>query len=65
MVDLDQENNLPPAHRLYSSYIEIGAGSEIARELWGQIPATMGEAYKKLVKIRAEYGDPSDDIEAL
>ena len=62
---MDQENHLPPAHRLYSSYIETGAGSEIARELWGQIPATMGEAYKKLVKIRAEYGDPSDEIEAL
>ncbi|TEU08430.1 hypothetical protein E3J20_08575, partial [Candidatus Bathyarchaeota archaeon] len=62
---MDQENHMPPAHRLYSSYIETGAGSEIARELWGQIPATMGEAYKKLVKIRAEYGDPSDEIEAL
>jgi hypothetical protein len=65
VVELDQNNHLPPAHRLYSSYIETGAGSEIAKELWGHIPATMGEAYKKLVKIRAEYGDPSDEIEAL
>ena len=60
-----QENHLPPAHRLYSSYIETGARSEFVKELWGRIPATMGKAYKQLVEIRAEYGDPSDEIEDL
>ena len=62
---MDQENHLPPAHRLYSSYIETGARSEFVKELWGRIPATMSEAYKQLVEIRTEYGDPSDEIEDL
>jgi hypothetical protein len=62
---LAQENHLPPAHRLYSSNVEDGARGHVAEELWGRIPATMGEAYKQLVEIRAEYGDPSDEIEDL
>ena len=62
---MDQENHLPPAHRLYSSYIETRVRSEFAEELWGRIPATMGDAYRLLVDIRGQYGPPSDEMEAL
>ncbi len=62
---MDQENNLPPAHRLYSSYIETGAKSEFVKELWGSIPATMGDAYRLLVEVRGQYGPSSDEMEAL
>ncbi len=62
---MDQENHLPPAHRLYSSYIETRAKSEFVKELWGRIPATMGDAFRLLVEARDQYGSLSDEIEAL
>jgi hypothetical protein len=65
VVELDQENNLPPAHRLYSSYIEKRERSEFVRELWGRIPTTARDAYRLLVEVRDQYGPPSDEMEAL
>lgn len=65
MVDLTQEDNSPPAHRLYTDYIESGARGETATELWGHIPATMGETYKLLRGIRDAYGSAPDELEDL
>ncbi len=65
MVDLTQEDNSPPAHRLYTDYIESGARGETATELWGRIPATMGETYKLLRGIREVYGSAPDELEDL
>ncbi len=65
MVDLTQEDNRPPAHRLYTEYVESGARGETATELWGRIPATMGNAYKLLGGIREAYGSAPDELEDL
>ncbi len=65
MVDLTQEDNCPAAHRLYTDYVESGARGETATELWGRIPATMGEAYRLLRGIREAYGSAPDEIEEL
>ena len=65
MVDLTQEDNRPPIHRLYTDYVESGVRGETATELWGRIPPTMGEAYKLLGGIREAYGSAPDEIEEL
>ncbi len=65
MVDLTQEDNSPPAHRLYTDYIESGARGETATVLWGRIPATMGKAYRLLGGIREVYGSAPDELEDL
>jgi len=65
VVDLTQEDNRPAAHRLYTEYVESGARGETATELWGRIPATMGEAYRLLRGIREAYGSAPDKIEEL
>ena len=65
VVDLTDEESGPPAHRLYTDYVESGARVEAATELWGNIPATMGEAYKLLGGIREAYGLAPDELEDL
>jgi hypothetical protein len=65
VVDLTQEESGPPAHRLYTDYLESGAQGETATELWGRIPATMGETYELLRGIREDYGSAPDGIEYL
>ncbi len=62
---MTQDENGPPAHRLYTDYVESGARGETATELWGQIPATMGETYKLLGGIREAYGSAPDELEGL
>jgi hypothetical protein len=65
VVVLTQEDSSSPAHRLYTDYVESGARGELATELWGRIPATMGEAYKLLGGIREAYGSVPDELEVL
>jgi hypothetical protein len=65
VVDLTQEESAPPVHRLYTDYVESGARGETATELWGNIPATMGEAYKLLEGIKKAYGPVPDELEDL
>jgi hypothetical protein len=65
VVDLTQEESDPPAHRLYTDYVETGALEETATELWGRIPTTMGEAYKLLEGFRKAYGTAPNEIEDL
>jgi hypothetical protein len=65
VVDLTQETSGPPAHRLYTDYVETGARGETATELWGSIPSTMGEANKLLGGIREAYGPIPDELEDL
>lgn len=62
---MTQEESSPPAHRLYTDYVESGARGETATELWGRIPATMGETYKLLGGIREAYGSAPDELEDL
>lgn len=62
---MTQEESSPPAHRLYTDYVESGARGETATELWGRIPATMGETYKLLRGIREAYGSAPDELEDL
>jgi len=64
-VDLTQEDNRPAAHRLYTEYVESGARGKTATDLWGRIPATMGEAYRLLRGIREAYGSVPDELEDL
>jgi hypothetical protein len=62
---MNSENNAPPAHELYSRHIDGTDGSGIAPRLWGPIPQTMGNAYKLLVKKRADYGPAHGELEEL
>jgi hypothetical protein len=65
VVDLAQEDVLRPAHELYTSHVEKGARGGLAEELWGRIPATMGEAYSLLKEVKAQYPEASDSLEEL
>ena len=60
-----QEDVLRPAHELYTSHVEKGVRGGFAEELWGRIPATMGEAYGLLKGVKAQYGETSDSLEEL
>jgi hypothetical protein len=62
---LTSDTDRPPAHVLYSNYVENREPSGVALDLWGEIPATMGDAYKQLVKVRKRYGEAPDAIEEL
>jgi hypothetical protein len=65
VVDLTQEESSPPAHRLYTDYVESWAPGETATELWGHIPSTMGETYKLLEGIRKAYSPAPNELEDL
>jgi len=60
-----EEDVLRPAHELYTSHVEKGVSGGLAEELWGRIPATMGEAYGLLKGVKAQYGETSDSLEEL
>jgi len=59
------ENERRPVHVLYTQYVERGENGDIAERLWRRIPANMIEAYKALVDVRKEYGEPTEAIEGL
>ncbi|MCK4318932.1 hypothetical protein KAW53_09225, partial [Candidatus Bathyarchaeota archaeon] len=56
---------LPQAHLIYSGYVKDGSRAELAKALWGVIPATMGEAASLLKGIRERYGSPPEDVEGF
>ena len=58
------EDNVTPAHLIYSDYVEKGLRGELATALWGRIPSTMGDAYKVLVEKRREY-TINDELEGF
>ena len=62
---MTSELDRPPAHVLYSDHLENREPSGVALDLWGSIPATMGEAYSQLVRKRKAYGKAPDAIEEL
>ncbi|MCW3979223.1 MAG: bacillithiol biosynthesis BshC [Candidatus Bathyarchaeota archaeon] len=62
---MTSELDRPPAHVLYSDHLENRESSGVALDLWGSIPATMGEAYSQLLRKRKAYGRASDAIEEL
>ena len=55
----------PQVHRLYSDYIENPTPRHLATKLYGEIPPTMGEAYRLLAKIRERYGAAPEGVEGL
>jgi uncharacterized protein YllA (UPF0747 family) len=57
--------NLIAAHFLYSNFVQGKLGSNIATDLWGDIPGTMGQAYDILKKIREGYQVTSPNLEHL
>lgn len=62
---MSSEIERQPAHILYTEHIENREARGLALELWGNIPATMGDAYKQLVETRKAYGSASDALEEL
>jgi len=58
-------DTLPQAHLIYSGYVKDGSMAELAKTLWGVIPATMGEAASLLKEIREKYGSTPDDFEGF
>lgn len=58
-------DNLPQAHLIYSGYVRDGSRAELAKTLWGVIPATMGEAASLLKGIRERYGSPPEELEGF
>jgi hypothetical protein len=57
-------DNVPQAHVLYTNYVE-NRQDEIAKDLWGSIPDTMGDAYTLFEGIRKAYGKTPDALEDL
>ncbi len=64
MVALTEKDNIPQAHVLYSNYVESGK-NEIAKDLWGSIPDTIGDANALFHGIRKAYGQTPDALEDL
>lgn len=62
---MTSELDRPPAHVLYSNHLENREPGGVALDLWGSIPATMGEAHRLLVRKRKAYGRAPDAIEEL
>ena len=61
---LTEQDNRPPANQIYSDYIYSRRTDNLATDLWGEVPRTLGEAAKILPKIRAEYSI-SPELETL
>ncbi|MBD3205008.1 bacillithiol biosynthesis BshC [Candidatus Bathyarchaeota archaeon] len=49
------EKELPPVHEIYTNYVEKKQNEELAKRLWGSIPANMGEAFSCLEKMKEKY----------
>jgi uncharacterized protein YllA (UPF0747 family) len=49
------EKELPPVHEIYTNYVEKNNKEDLAKRLWGSIPANMGEAFSSLGKIKEKY----------
>jgi len=62
---LSKHDDRPAAHNIYANHVRDRKTSGLATELWGHISHTMGEAADLLPKVRGEYGETSDELEAL
>lgn len=59
------DESATPLHNLYTGYLYRNESPEAARELWGLIPRTMGEAYEALVETRKSYRLNEGRVEEL
>ncbi len=62
---MSEQDNRPAAHNIYSNHVRERKSSGLATELWGHISHTMGEAADLMPKVRGEYGETRDELEAL
>ena len=62
---MSEHDDRPAAHNIYSNHVRERKTSGLATQLWGHISHTMGEAADLMPKVRGEYGDTSDELEAL
>jgi uncharacterized protein YllA (UPF0747 family) len=62
---LSEHDDRPAAYIIYADHVRDRKSSGLATELWGHIAHTMGEAADLLPKVRGEYGEASDGLEAL
>ena len=62
---MSEHDNRPAAYNIYADHVRDRKTSGLATELWGHISHTMGEAADLLPKVRGEYGETSDELEAL
>jgi len=62
---LSEHDDRPAAHNIYSNHVRARQSSGLATDLWGHISHTMGEAAELLPKVRGQYPDTSDELEAL
>ena len=61
---LTGQDTRPPAYEIYSDYVYSRGSHSLGRELWGEIPYTLGEAASLLPKIRSKY-EELPNLEAL
>ena len=61
---LTEQDFRPPAHEIYNKYIQSKGENNLASELWGDIPYTLGDAAKIIPKIRSQYTE-SPNLETL
>jgi len=62
---LSEQDNRPAAHNIYSNHVRERKTLGLATELWGHISHTMGEAADLMPKVRGEYAETIDELEAL
>jgi uncharacterized protein YllA (UPF0747 family) len=62
---LSEHDDRPAAYNIYADHVRDRKSTGLATELWGHISHTMGEAADLLPKARSEYGETSDELEAL
>ncbi|MFA9436782.1 MAG: bacillithiol biosynthesis BshC [Candidatus Bathyarchaeota archaeon] len=62
---MSEHDDRPAAYNIYADHVRDRKSSGLATELWGHISHTMGEAADLLPKARSEYGETSDELEAL
>ena len=62
---MSEHDDRPAAYNIYSDHVRNRKSSGLATELWGHISYTMGEAAELLPKVRSEYGEVGDELEAL
>lgn len=62
---MSEHDDRPAAYNIYSDHVRNRKSSGLATELWGHISHTIGEAAELLPKVRSEYGEVGDELEAL
>ena len=62
---MTEQDNRPAAHNIYGNHVKERKTESLATELWGHIAHTMGEAADLLPKVKAEYGETTDELESI